>query len=302
MSAKLRGMYVELQVTTNYSFLRGASHIEELVARAAVLRMPALGITDRNSVAGVVRAHQRAREAGIRLVIGCRLDLADAPAILVYPTDRPAWSRLTRLLTLGKHRAGKGQCTLYWRDVQESADGLVAILCAAPTAPAIRRLKETFADRAYVALTLMHRPDDAVRLQRIADTAHAARVPVVATNDVLYHAPGRHVLQDMLTCIREGCTIDQLGYRREPSCTRYLEAPEEMARLFARFPDAVARTQEIAERCRFSLDELRYQYPHEVRIPGLTAQQTLEQLTWEAAPKRYPEGVPEEVVRQLRHE
>ncbi len=295
-------MYVELQVTTNYSFLRGASHVEELIARAAVLRMPALGITDRNSVAGIVRAHQRARDAGIRLIVGCRLDLTDGPAILVYPTDRSAWSRLTRLLTLGKHRAGKGQCTLYWRDVQQAADGLVGILCTDPTEQNIHRLKEAFADRAYVALTLMHRPNDAVRLHRIADAARAAGVPAVATNDVLYHAPGRHVLQDVLTCIREGCTIDQLGYRREPSCMRHLEAPAEMARLFARHPDAVAHTQEIADRCRFSLDELRYQYPQEVRISGLTAQQTLEKLTWEAAPNRYPDGVPDDVVRQLHHE
>ncbi len=295
-------MYTELQVTTNYSFLRGASHIEELVGRAALLRHTAIGITDRNSVAGMVRAHQCVRDAGIRLIAGCRLDLTDGPAMLVYPTDRPAWSRLTRLLTLGKQRAGKGRCDLRWPDLAAANKGLIGILCTDPTEENICRLKADFADCAYVALTLMHRPNDAVRLQTIRDTARAQGVPTVATNDVLYHAPGRRILQDVLTCIREGCTIDDLGHRRERSAVRHLQSPDEMARLFARHPDAVARTQEIAERCRFSLDELRYQYPHEVHIAGLTAQQTLERRTWEGAAGRYPDGIPDAVTKQLHHE
>ncbi|MEA2777915.1 MAG: error-prone polymerase, partial [Acetobacteraceae bacterium] len=294
--------YTELQATTNYSFLRGASHVEELMARAAVLRMQALAVTDRNSLAGIVRAHQRAQEAGIRLIVGCRLDLTNGPSVLVYPTDRPGYSRLTRLLTIGKGRAGKGKCELHWTDLAAAAEGLIGILCSDPTEINIRRLKADFGDRAYVALTLMYRPNDAVRLRMIADTARAAGVAAVATNDVLYHSPGRRILQDVLTCIREGRTIDDLGYRRERSAVRHLEAPEEMVRLFVRHPDAVACTQEIADRCRFSLDELRYQYPHEVRITGLTAQETLEQLTREGAAGRYPDGVPDSVVRQLQHE
>ena len=294
--------YTELQVTTNYSFLRGASHIEELIARAAVLRMKALAITDRNSLAGIVRAHQSARQAGIRLIVGCRLDLTDGPSVLVYPTDRTAYSRLTRLLTVGKGRAGKGKCELYWPDLAAAAEGLIAILCSDPTEPNIRRLKADFGDRAYVALTLMHRPNDAVRLRTIADTARMLGVPAVATNDVLYHAPGRRILQDVLTCIREGRTIDELGHRRERSVVRHLQEPDEMVRLFIRHQDAIVCTQEIADRCRFSLNELRYQYPHEVRIAGLTAQQTLEKLTWEGATKWYPDGVPDRVVRQLHHE
>jgi error-prone DNA polymerase len=295
-------MYTELQVTTNYSFLRGASHIEELIARAVLLRMTALGITDRNSLAGIVRAHQRAKEAGIRLIVGCRLDLTDGPSVLVYPTDRPAYSRLTRLLTVGKQRAGKGKCQLYWADLAAAAEGLVGVLCSDPTEANIHRLKAEFHDRAYVALTLMHRPNDAVRLQTIAGIAQKLKVPAVATNDVLYHAPGRRVLQDVLTCIRENCTIDELGHRRERSVVRHLQAPDEMARLFARHPDAVARTREIADRCRFSLDELCYQYPHEVRMAGLTAQQTLEKLTWQGAAERYPAGLTDKVRAQLRHE
>jgi error-prone DNA polymerase len=294
--------YTELQITTNYSFLRGASQIEELIAPAAVLGMKALAITDRNSLAGIVRAHQRAREAGIRLIVGCRLDLQDGPSVLVYPINRTGYSNLTRLLTTGKSRAGKGKCTLDWSDLATESEDLIGILCTDPSAENLRNLKADFKNRAYVALTLMHRPNDAVRLRTIADTAQAMGVPAVATNDVLYHAPGRRILQDVLTCIREGCTIDELGHRRERSAVRHLQAPEEMCRLFARHPDAIARTQEIADRCRFSLDELRYQYPHEVRIHGLTAQQTLEQRTWEGAATRYPDGPPEKITRQLRHE
>ena len=303
MTGDARGQtYIELQVTTNYSFLRGASQIEELVARAAVLRMKALAVTDRNTLAGIVRAHQRAKEAGIRLIVGCRLDLTDGPPVLVYPMDRAGYSRLTRLLTVGKGRAGKGKCELRWPDLAEASEGLIAVLCSDPAEADIRRLKADFGDRAYVALTLMHRPNDAVRLRTIADISRAQGVPVVATNDVLYHAPGRRILQDVLTCIREGCTIDELGHRRERSVVRHLQTPEEMVRLFTRHPGAIGCTQEIADRCRFSLDELRYQYPQEVCIAGLTAQQTLEKLTWEGATRRYPDGLPDTVEKQLHHE
>ncbi len=294
--------YTELQTTTNYSFLRGASHIEELFAQAAVLGYPALGITDRNSLAGIVRAHQRAQDVNIRLIVGCRLDLVDGTSILVYPTDRPAYGRLCRMLSIGKGRAGKGACELHWDDLATHNEGLLAILCTPPTSENLRTLKSTFKDQAYVALTLHRRPNDAVRLQQIADLARQARVATVATGDVLYHVPQRRILQDVLTCIREGCTIDDAGFRRERSVDRHLKPPEEMARLFSHHPEAVARTQEIADRCRFSLDELRYQYPHEVRFAGLTAQQTLEQLTREGAQRRYPEGVPDNVTRQLNHE
>ena len=145
-------MYAELQLTTNYSFLRGASQIEELIARAALLRMQAIAVTDRNSLAGIVRAHQRAKEAGIRLIIGCRIDLAGGPSVLLYPTDRAAYSRLTRLLSVGKARAGKGKCELHWPDLAAAAEGLIAILCTDPTEANLRRLKADFADRAYVAL------------------------------------------------------------------------------------------------------------------------------------------------------
>ena len=294
--------YAELQVTTNFSFLRGASHIEELFAQASLLRLPALGITDRNSLAGIPRAHQRAKETGTRLVIGCRLDLTDGTAILVYPTDRLAYARLCRLLTLGKSRAGKGACELHWADLAAANMGMIGILASPPTHAIMRRLKDDFGDRAYAALTLHRRPDDALRLHNIVTMARAVRVPAVVTGDVLYHTPGRRILQDVLTCIRESRTIDTIGYLRERSADRSLKPGTEMARLFARYPDAAARTLDIAGRCQFSLDDLRYQYPHEVRFPGLTAQQTLDRLTWEGAARRYPDVIPDDVTKQLHHE
>ncbi len=298
--------YAELQATSNYSFLRGASHVEELLASAKLLGLPAIAITDRNTLAGLARAHHRAEEVGIRLVVGCRLDLRDSLPVLVYPTDRSGYAQLCRLLTLGKGRAGKGACHLDWQDLAEHGDGLIAVVL--PDAPddalagSLSRLRADFADRGYLALTLRRRPGDAVRLRQLADMAQAARVPSVATGDVLYHVPERRILQDIVTCIREGCTIEQAGFRRERTIDRCLKSPAEMARLFARHPEAVARTLEVGARCQFSLADLRYQYPDEVADPALTPQQTLERLVWEDVPRRYPDGLPADVERQLRHE
>ncbi len=296
--------YTELQLTSVFSFLRGASQLEELLAQASLYGYDSLAITDRNSLAGIVRMHQRAKEAGIRPIVGCRLDLTDAPSLLVYPTDQPAYARLSQLLTRGKARAGKGACHLAWADLADAAEGLVAILCndTQPDRATLHRLRDTFEDRAHVGLTLQRRPNDAVRLAQTERLAAEAGLPTVATGDVLYHPPDRRILQDVMTCIREGCTIDEAGFRLARSAARALEPPEEMARLFARHPAALARTREIADRCRFSLDALRYQYPHETRFPGLTAQQTLERLTWEGAARRFPDGVPDPVARQLHHE
>ena len=298
--------YVELQVTTHFSFLRGASSCEELFATAALLGIPALGITDRHSLAGIVRAHEAAKTTGVRSIVGCRLDLADETSVLVYPTDRPAYARLCRLLSLGKGRAGKGRCDLGWADLVEYGEGLLVVFL--PDLPdqgcalRIARLRAAFGDRAYVALTLRRRPGDALRLFELAELARRERVPTVATNDVLFHHPERRILQDVVTCIREGCTIDDAGFRRERFADRHLKPPDEMARLFTKYPDAVARSAEIAERCRFSLEELAYQYPREAIIPGLTAQEALERHVWEGAAWRFPGGVPERVIAKIRHE
>ncbi len=298
--------YAELQVTSQYSFLRGASSADELFATAALMGIEALAVVDRNSVAGIVRAHEAAKATGVRLIVGCRLDLACGMSVLVYPTDRDAWSRLCRLLTLGKGRAGKGGCHLEWADLVAYGEGMIAVLVPdladAVCALRLRRLRDTFGDRAYLALTLRRRPNDQMRLWELSMLAQQARVPTVVTNDVLFHEPGRRMLQDVVTAIRHNTTIDALGHRRERHADRYLKPPAEMHRLFARWPEALARTVEIMRRCTFSLDELRYQYPEERDDPALTPQQTLERLTWEGAASRYPEGVPDEVNAALRHE
>ncbi|MBW4656994.1 MAG: error-prone DNA polymerase [Kaiparowitsia implicata GSE-PSE-MK54-09C] len=298
--------YAELQVTSHFSFLRGASSADELFAQAAALGIEALAVVDRNSLAGIVRAHEAAKATGVRLVVGCRLDLADGTSILVYPTDRPAYSRLCRLLSLGKKRAGKAKCHLEWADVLAYGEGLVAVLVPdvadEECALRLRRLRDAFGDRAYMALTLRRRPNDQLRLHDLANLATRMRVPTVVTNDVLFHEPARRILQDVVTCIRHNVTIDTIGDRRERHADRYLKPPEEMQRLFPRYPEALARSLQILDRCRFSLDELAYQYPEERDDPRLTPQQTLEQLTWEGATDRYPEGLPDSVKATLQHE
>jgi error-prone DNA polymerase len=298
--------YAELQATSHFSFLRGASSCEELFAQAAVLGIEAVAVVDRNSLAGIVRAHEAAKVTGVRLVVGCRLDLTDGMSILVYPMDKPAYSRLCRLLSLGKGRGGKAQCRLEWPDVVTYGEGLLAVLVPDEAddtcAFRLRRLREAFGDRAYMALTLRRRPNDQVRLHDLSTLAARAGVPTIVTNDVLFHVPTRRILQDVVTCIRHNVTIDSAGFRRERHADRYLKPPTEMARLFARYPEALARTVEITRRCTFSMDELKYQYPEEATIPGLTSQQALERLTWEGAAERYPEGVPDKVIGVLKHE
>ena len=295
--------YAELQVTSHFSFLRGASSAEELFASAALLGIPALGITDRNSLAGIVRAHEAAKVTGVRLVVGCRLDLTGFPSLLVYPTDRAGYGRLCRLLTLGKTRAGKGKCTLCFQDVAEWSEGLLAIMVTdkpdARLAESLGKFRSVFGDRAYCALTRRFRPNDAAILHAIASMATQAGVPTVVTGDVLYHTRERRRLQDVVTCIRLKTTIDKAGFLKEKHADRFLKTPAEMKRLFRRFPEALARTQEIAARCRFSLDELTTSTE---ALDGLSAQERLEKLTWEGAAQRYANGVPDTVAMQLRHE
>ncbi|GES46052.1 error-prone DNA polymerase 3 [Rhizobium dioscoreae] len=298
--------YAELQVTTHFSFLRGASSADELFRTANELGISALGIVDRNSLAGIVRALEASRATGLRLVVGCRLDLADGMSILVYPTDRAAYSRLTRLLTLGKGRGGKGNCILHWEDVALYAEGLIGILVPdladETCALQLRKFSEIFGDRAYLSLCLRRRPNDQLRLHELSHLAARFKVKTVVTNDVLFHEPSRRQLQDIVTCIRNTSTIDDIGFERERHADRYLKPPEEMARLFPRYPEALARTLEIVERCKFSLDELTYQYPEEAIVPGKNAQQSLEHYVWECIPNRYPEGLPPSVLKVVRHE
>ncbi|MBP2159558.1 MULTISPECIES: error-prone DNA polymerase [Asticcacaulis] len=298
--------YAELQVTTYFSFLRGASSPDDLFATAKALGISALGVADRNSLAGMVRAYVAAKEHGVRLIVGCRLDLNDGSSILAYPIDRAGYGHLCRLLSLGKSRAGKGECDIGWDDVGLYAEGLIAVLVPEQaddtTALQLRKLKEMFADRAYLSLTLRRRPNDQVRLLQLSNLASSFSVPTVVTNDVLFHDRSRRKLQDVLTCVRHGTTIDDVGFKRERHADRYLKPPEEMARLFPKYAHALQRTIEIMNRCTFSLKELDYQYPEEKVLTGMSAMDALKRYTWEGAKARYPEGVPDEVITNLTHE
>jgi error-prone DNA polymerase len=450
--------YAELQVTSNFSFLRGGSHPEELVLRAAELGLTAIALTDRNTLAGVVRAHVAAREVGIRFVVGARLDLmpeaassmssageatdsprgaiislsppgsflsppgltrgsmfdveraarnldcrvkpgnddwkraepgkdtvepgnddwkraepgqdkgrsgsdgtldgnhsprlgeaqrnptiahatSDGPrpasgddrevhgndeklrnssknasseaakgcSLLCFPTDRAAYGRLSRLISLGQRRAPKGKCELWLDDVLAHAEGQIVVILPPEKIDGefehfLNIIRQKLPNRCYLAAQHLYRGDDGARIDTLAELAAVCGTPLVATGDVLYHAPARRPLQDVLTCIREHCTIDDAGYRLEANAERHLKPPSEMARLFERHPEALARTLEITEVCRFVLDELRYEYPIDPAPAGMSVQAYLEQLTRAGAAERYPEGVPAKVESLLDHE
>jgi error-prone DNA polymerase len=310
-------MYAELQVTTNYSFLRSGSHPGELALQALKLGHTAIGIADRNTLAGVVRAYAAIeefyeefpapREERFRLLVGARLETRDGYSLLAYPTDLEAYKRLSRLLTVGNRRAAKGECDLTFDDLASHAEGILAIVLPPrrPEEPAfrerLRALARLFGDRCYLAGTMLFRGDDARRLALLDNLAATMGIGLVATNDVHYHAPERRALHDVVTAIRLGCTVDGLGFRRFASAERHLKEPKEMERLFRRHPHAIERTQEIVERCRFSLDQLTYQYPV-LYEGGETPMDKLARLTWEGAAWRYPEGVPEKVAKTIRHE
>jgi error-prone DNA polymerase len=298
--------YVELQVTSHFSFLRGASSPEQLFSAAALLGHKALGLADWGSVAGVVRGWEAQKATQVRMIAGTRVDLTDGRALLFYPTDRPAWSRLTRLLSLGKARGGKSRCLLDWADVANHADGMIAILVPdLPDSGMLANLTDllnVFGRRAYVALSFRRRPDDLARLHALDAMARQAGVRSVATGDILYHTPEARPLQDVMTAIREGTTIDGLGFRRERYMDRNLKSPEEMERRFAAFPDAIQASADIAAACRFDLGEIQYQYPYEQVMEGRTAQEALATLTSEAAARMFPQGVPKAYRDQIQHE
>jgi error-prone DNA polymerase len=303
--------YAELQITSNFSFLRGGSHPEELVLRAHELGLEALALTDRNTLAGVVRAHVAAKEVGIRFVVGARLDLEPremlpARSVLCFPTDRAAYGRLSQLLSRGQRRAEKGDCELGLEDLLDHAEGQI-IVALPPTviddgfAAFLERLRREL-PACYLATQHLYRGDDAARIEALAGLAAACRTPLVVTGDVLYHVPERRPLQDVLTCIREHTTIDRAGFRLKANAERHLKPPAEMARLFRDHPEALARTLEIVEACRFPLDELSYDYPIDPPPEGLTVQQHLAELTWQGAARRYAEGPPAKVEKLLEHE
>jgi error-prone DNA polymerase len=300
--------YAELQVTTNYSFLRGASHPGELVLTARALGLAAIGIADRNTLAGVVRAWSKGREAGMRVLAGCRLDFEDGtPGVICYPADREAWGRLTRLLTVGQRRAKKGGCHLTFADLLDHGEGQLILVVPPARLDAafeadLGRLARAFPGRAWLAAARPYGARDLVRLAALDEMGQRTGAPMVAVNDVLYHGPERRTLHDILTCVREKCVIEAAGLRLEANAERHLKSPAEMARLFGRWPAALARSLEVAGRIAFDLSQLKYEYPDEPVPPGKTPIGHLTDLAWKGAAWRYPGAIPAKVQGLLRSE
>ncbi|MBH66779.1 MAG: error-prone DNA polymerase [Rhodospirillaceae bacterium] len=319
--------YAELNVLSNFSFLEGGSHPEEIVERAVLLGYRAIALTDRNTLSGVVRFHVAARNLGIQAIIGARIDIEDGASVVCLPTNLAAYGKLTRLLTLGKRRAQKSICQLWRADVAEYALGQILIVLP-PTSFDIPNLymerkkveeierefsaeltnwAELLPGSVYLGTSLRYRGEDVSKLETLHELAQRTGVPMVATNDILYHEPSRRPLQDVLTCIRKQCTISQAGFELEVNAERHLKSPSEMLREFQEYPDAIAKTIDIADRCKFSLADIKYEYPSILTQSGHTAEQELKVRTWEGAKQRYsidkyPDGIPKAVKKQLEYE
>ncbi|QJR17228.1 error-prone DNA polymerase [Pelagibacterium halotolerans] len=340
--------YAELATATNFSFLRGASHAQDMVLTALLLGHQGIGIADRNSVAGVVRAFgaledlrkgikpvERLREGSgpgeyvlvdrhperdlpftledlqarakeFKLAVGARLVFTDGtPDIIAYPQDLEGWGKLCRLLTRGNRKAKKGECILTLPDLVFAASGLSLIVMPDEREAGLdRALKELSRVSAtlWLGASMGHKSNDLRRLHHLESLARAHGVPLIATNDVLYHCAAQRDLQDILTCIREGVTIETAGTKLEANAERHLKTPGEMVRLFRNFPEAIAETGRLLQTIDFSLDQLRYRYPQEPVPPGYEPQDYLEELTWRRAEARYPQGIPAKVRAQIQSE
>lgn len=300
--------YAELYCTSNFSFLRGGSHPEELVEQAIAYGYTAIAITDRNSLAGIVRAHIVAKKTLVKFIPACRLDLQDGPSLLAYPTDRDAYGRLSALLSKGNLRTEKGECHLYKADVYEHQEGILFVIVppdelnarfdfADAFKAAVKEYAKAFGSSLYMAAIRSYSGDDAKRLHRLASMG----IPLVATGDVHYHEPKRRELQDVLTCIREKCTIHNAGYRLHHNAERYLKPINEIHRIFRQYPEAIENALAIAKACAFSLDTLKYIEPEEKIVDGLTPQQRLRKFTIEGARKRYGK-IPDKIRDQIEFE
>ena len=303
-----RADYVELAVTSAFSFLHGASHPHELATQAQALGYDALGITDLNSLAGVVRLHAAAKRLGLRPLIGARIVLADGMGFLAYPTDRTAYGRLSALISKGRRQdldggwQKKGVCDLGLDDLAAHARGLRLIWLPGDDLTPLPDLVARLPQLSHVAASWLYRGDDRARINRLDRAARDAGLSIVAVNDVHYHAPERRPLQDVMTCIRKGTTIAAAGLHLAANAERHLKPPAEIIRLFADWPHAIRATREIADDCRFSLDELRYEYPRESVPRGRKPQRHLTDLTWQGAAWRYPQGVPDKVAATIKRE
>ncbi|RZM26312.1 MAG: DNA polymerase III subunit alpha [Pedobacter sp.] len=301
--------YAELQVTSNFTFMRGGSHPEELVNRASALGYTKIAITDRNSMAGVVRAHQAAKTKGIGFIPACRLDLADGPSLLAYPTDINAWGRLCALLSLGNLRTEKGKCELYKADVYAHKKGIKFIVIPPSVLnnrfdfdddfkADLQQYQKVFAKELYISASRTYGGNDNKRFHRLANLG----IPMVATNDVHYHIAQRRELQDVQTCVREKCTISNAGFHLHANAERHLKSKEELLRLFNQYPDAIQRTQEIAAACNFSLDELKYLEPEWPSPDGRTADEHLAEHTWAGADKLFGNTLTKKIKEQIEFE
>ena len=306
--------FADLVAATNYSFLRGASHPSDMVAEALRLGHRGIGIADRNTVAGVVRAYKGLKDAradaeteglgeiDFRLVVGARLAFADGtPDVIAYPVDRAGWGRLTRLLTLGNRRTVKGECELHLADLIEHAQGLLLIAVADETHEFLLRRLARVASL-WIATTMSRQGDDQRRLARLQRLSQATGIPLLATCDALYANAAQRPLHDVVTCIREGTTVARAGRRLLANAERHLKPPREMARLFRQAPEAAAAWKDVLARISFTLDDLKYEYPHEPVPEGWAPQDWLEHETLRLAQERYPGGIPPKVQATLRTE
>jgi error-prone DNA polymerase len=293
--------YAELHCLSNFSFLRAASHPEELVARAAEQGYAALAITDECSLAGVVRAHQEARRQKLKLIVGTEICLANGPRLLLLARNRRGYTQLCRLITRGRCRADKGSYELYRADVEQDMEDCLALLLPrwGEEVPAAW-FRECFGDQGWLALGLLRDGRDEIRLEQARQLSEVHALPLVAVGHVLMHRRGRRVLRDLLTAIRHGCSIDELGWRTLANGERHLRSRDDLAMLYP--PELLAQTLEIAGRCDFSLDELSYEYPDDVTPAGSSAQDYLRQLVQDGMWQRWPEGCPEKVRGQIEHE
>lgn len=305
--------YIELQVTSNFSFLRGASHPEEIVEEAARMGYQKIAITDHNTLAGIVRAHAAARKLDIQIIPACRLNLMNGPSLLAYPTNADAYGRLSALLSLGNLRTEKGSCELYRKDVFEHKKGIIFIAIPPEGLSAefefetsfkndLEDYKQHLNQNLYLAFNRTYQGEDQKRMFRLSELSRLLNIPLVATNDVYYHNPMRRELQDVLTCVREKCTIQNAGYLLFKNAERYLKPAKEMKRLYRQYPHALSNAVSIARACTFSLDSLKYIYPEEITTAGRTPQEELIYLTWKGAHELFGENLPQRIIDNINHE
>ncbi|MBB4186848.1 error-prone DNA polymerase [Sinorhizobium terangae] len=301
--------FYELGARTNFSFLEGAAPAEEMIVFAKKVGLAGLGIADRNSVAGVVRAHAKAKVEGYPFRPGARLVFADGtPDILAYPRNRKGWGHLCRLLSAGNLRSKKGECTLYLADLFEWQEDLLLIIMQGEGRPdagflggILEKLQQQAGNRLYLGMTPRYDGFDRHDFAVLAALARKAGVRLLATNDALYHDPQYRPLADVVTAIREHVAVASAGFLLQKNAERHLKGPKEMARLFSDYPEAIVNARKFFKRLAFNLDELSHQYPDE-NAEGETPAETLKRLVAEGAAERYPAGVPEKVTRQIEYE